>query len=178
MNKTALNKQNNKSVFCTHFWHEYQTFSVAPFPLSLLTSTPVYNVWVFWYESDTCTRLAEMWKQHLPHSSNPQVNVHYILCTPVWSSEGVWCGCGRWVRRLNKAGIYASMYDKHQTTRWASCSQACVSILFSRDRAWGTSPTPVTPFPFLHSLSASFFFFFKCRQELMQAPSYKIRTKQ
>lgn len=164
-------------MFCTHFWHEHQTFSVAPFPLSLLTSTPVYNVWVFWYESDTCTRLAEMWKQHLPHSSNPQVNVHYILCTPMWSSEGVWCGCGRWVRRLNKAGIYASIYDKHQTTRWASCSQPCVSILFLVTELGAHPPPPLRRFAF-YTRPQLLLFFFKCRQELMQAPRYKIRTKQ
>lgn len=143
-------------MFCTHFWHEHQTFSVAPFPLSLLTSTPVYNVWVFWYESDTCTRLAEMWKQHLPHSSNPQVNVHYILCTPVWSSEGVWCGCGRWVRRLNKAGIYASMTNTRPLAGLHAASPA-FPYFFSW-QSLGHIPHPRYAIS-LFTLALSFFFF-------------------
>lgn len=126
-----------------HSWHQYQTFSVAAFPLSLLTSTPVYNVWVFWYESDTCSRLAEMWKQHLPHSSNPVKLTCIIFCMhPCEWVKGcgvdVAGGCGAWIRRAS------TPCDKHQTTRWASCNQACVSILFLVTEL-GAHPPPQSP---------------------------------
>lgn len=177
MNKTALNKQNNKSVFARIsdmgirllVW--LHSHCLCKLPLLFTTCGC----------SDMKVILALVWQKcesstfHIPL-------IHKLTCIifcvhPCDRVKGcgvdVAGGCGAWIRR---ASTQAYMTNTRPLAGLHAARPA-FPYFFLVTELGAHPPPPLRRFPF-YTRPQLLFFFFKCRQELMQAPSYKITTKQ